>query len=241
MLRRTPGKHTQPILQALKQTLQSTGPSTSAAARRLESLVAPQDILSKDNFAIVRPLWTQKAYFDVVKPLLATALTPDQVSPEVRASVSVGVLLLVKHMPLTIYEDDAETILRVAISVGQRAITSLNTANSTSSDLRASLHVIKDILIADKDRGKTHLKSIVAICVDIFSSQTSSSAPSKRDPHSVKLGLEITGGLPSMFEAQHLLPYRPRVERELALACGNPVREVRKTARAAREAWEKLK
>lgn len=237
MLRRNSGKQAQALLRVLKESLQSSTSSssaTTAAARRLEVLVVPQDILSKENFAVVRPLWTQKTYFDVVKPLLATALKPSNTA-DVRANVSVGVLLMVRHMSFTVYEDDAEDILRVAISVAQRGAAS---AGSSSADVRASLHVLKDILIADKDKGRLHLKSIVSICVDIFSSTSSGVRP---DPHCVKLALEITGGLPNMFEAQHLLMYRLRVERELALACGNPVREARKTARLAREAWERLK
>jgi DNA repair/transcription protein MET18/MMS19 len=239
MLRRNAGKQAQSLLRVLKASLQSTtSPPSAGAARRLEALVVPQDILSKENFAVVRPLWTQKTYFDVVKPLLATALKPNENSTQdVRANVSAAVLLMVRHMDFTVYENDAEDILRVAISVAQRGI-STATSGGSSADVRASLHVLKDILVADKDKGRLHLKSIVSICVDIFSRTASGVRP---DPHCVKLSLEITGGLPNMFEAQHLLMYRPRVERELALACGNPVREARRTARLAREAWERLK
>lgn len=248
MLRRNSGKPAQPLLSLLKESLQniqaaaSASKAPGAAARRLEALVTSRDILAKDNFAIVRPLWTQKAYFDVVKPLLGAASAlkgPDQL--DVRANLSVGLLLMVRHMPFAIYEDDAEEIVRIAISVAQRGVTGDQTVPTAASDVRAALQVLKDILIADKDQGKTHLKSIVSLCVDIFSSSPSSSAKARPDPHCVKLALEIAGGLPNMFESQHLLQYRPRLDRELALACGNPVRELRRTARLAREAWDRLK
>lgn len=250
MLRRNSGKPAQPLLSLLKGSLQKTDAAVSAsdapgaAARRLEALITPRDILTKENFAVVRPLWTQKAYFDVVKPLLAAATAikgPDQ--GDGGANLSVAVLLMVRHMAFTIYEDDAENILRIAISVAQKGMTSDRAIAATASDVRAALQVLKDILVADKEKGKTHLKSIVTICVDIFSSSSSasSSAMIRPDLHCIKLALGVAGGLPNMFEEQHLLPYRPRVERELALACGNPARELRKAARLAREAWERVK
>lgn len=241
MLRRNSGKPAQPLLTVLKESLQK--PEARAAARRLETLVTPRDILAKENFAVVRPLWTQKAYFDVAKPLLASITTLKGLDqPDVRANQSVAVLLMVRHMPFAIYEDDAEDILRLAIAVAQRGASGEQVAAAAAPDVRAALHVLKDILIADKEKGKTHLKSIVSICVDIFSSSPSTPAKTARpNPHSVKLALEIAGGLPNMFDGQHLLPYRSRVDKELALACGNPVRELRKTARLAREAWDRLK
>jgi DNA repair/transcription protein MET18/MMS19 len=58
---------------------------------------------------------------------------------------------------------------------------------------------------------------------------------------SAEAALEIMGGLPRMFEARHLVPLAPKVERELTLACGNPIRNVRKLARAARAAWKELR
>lgn len=245
MLRRNSGKPAQPLLTVLKESLQSREEKAKAgaAARRLEALVTPRDILAKENFAVVRPLWTQKAYFDVVKPLLASvAALRGLDQPEVRANQSVAVLLMVRHMPFAIYEDDAEDILRLAIAVAQRGTSGDQAVAAAALDVRAALHVLKDILVADKDKGKTHLKSIVSICVDIFSSSPSTPVKTTRpDPHSVKLALEIAGGLPNMFDGQHLIPYRSRVEKELALACGNPVRELRKTARLAREAWDRLK
>ena len=55
-----------------------------------------------------------------------------------------------------------------------------------------------------------------------------------------KLALQALGALPKKFEERYLLPYVLQLRRMLALACGDPVREVRQVARLARGNWAKV-
>lgn len=247
MLRRYNGKQAQGLLKLLRESPGS--PSTGQhLARRLEMVVAPQKILTKETLAIVKPLWMQKAYIELAKPMIHKALGQDAdiQNRVIKTNFSIGVLLLVKHMSFSIYEEDAEKILRIAISVAQTI--------GTGPDVSASLDVIRNILLEASDKGEQHLTSIISICSNTFSRKAHISpewlprdyAPSVADDtaaHAVsgKLALEIMGALPKIFESRHLLPLAPRVERELTLACGNSVRELRQTARLARAAWKELR
>lgn len=218
-------------------------------ASRLETIVAPQKILSKDNSASVSPLWLQKLFVQIAKPMIPKALGKDAEVTDraLRTNFAIAVLVLAKHMPFAVYEEDAEDILRIAISYAQTV--------GTSANIVPALDVLCNILIEAPEKGEPHLNSIVTICSNVVSNRQQprpewlSEDYTRGDVESElvaraqreKLALEIMGGLPRMFESRHLVPLAPKVERELTLACGNGVRDLRKTARLARNAWKEMR
>lgn len=247
MFRRYSGKQAHGLLKMLREapTIPAVG---QHMARRLETVVAPQKMLTKDEFAIVKPLWMQKMFIELAKPLVSIALGRDSsVTDRVtKTNCSIAVLLLVKHMSFSVYEEDAEDILRIAITVAQTI--------GTGPDARAALDGIRNILAEAPEKGEQHMASIVSICVNSFSQKPHTppawlpadylTAPKRvleeSRVASGKTALEIMAALPKMFESRHLLPLTARVERELTLACGNAIRELRKSARAARQAWKEM-
>lgn len=232
VLRRFCGKQIQPLLKLLSE-VPTAGATGKQLSQHLELVVAPQAILAKENFAVVKPLWMQKIYFQLVKPLLEAALAPPAADapPNSKASINVGVLSLIKHMNFPIYEEDSEKVMRIAISTAQSDAAGV-------ADTRAALEVLKNIVVESPDKGESHARSIIDICVGEISLKKTSH---ERDAETGKIAMEIMVGLPRLFDSRHLLPHQPQVERELALACGNPVRELRKLARVARAAWSDLK
>ncbi|KFA50762.1 hypothetical protein S40293_06085 [Stachybotrys chartarum IBT 40293] len=220
-------------------------------ARSLEMLVAPQSFLTKENYAVVKPLWLQKAYVELVKPLLsvATGSDPEIQDLLIKMNHGIGALSMAKHMDIAIFEDDSEAMLRVSIMTAQSLGTGLDT--------QASLEVLKTTLFKTPGKAQGHLRSLVDICVQCFSTKASSTtrqrpdwlpadyASSADDPSSQaacgRLGLEILGGMPAAFEASQLLPFAPMVGKVLTVACGHHVRDLRKLARLARAAWAGLK
>ncbi|KAF4122938.1 DNA repair/transcription protein MET18/MMS19 [Geosmithia morbida] len=247
MLRRYSGKQAQGLLRMLRvsPTLPTIG---HHLARRFEMIFAQQKVLSKDGYAIVKPLWMQKMYIELGKPLIAIALGRDSAVTDrvIRTNCSIAVLLTVKHMNYAIYEEDAEDILRIAITVAQTI--------STGPDVRAAFEGLRNILAEAPAKGEPHLASIVTICVNTFSQKphapldwlpadyfaTTDDVLDESRAASGKSALEIMAALPKLFESRHLLPLTARVERELTLACGNAFRELRKSARAARQSWREM-
>lgn len=218
-------------------------------ATQLETVVAPQRILSKSNFATVSLLWMQKVFVQLAKPMIPKALgrEAEVTDRTLRTNFGIAVLVMAKHMPFTIYEDDAEDILRIAVCYAQTV--------GTSANVIPALDVLCNILVEAPEKGEPHLNSIIAICSNVVSNRQQArpdwlpeeyTAVSTADEASgrakrEKLALEIMGGLPRMFESRHLVPLAPKVERELTLACGNGVRDLRKTARLARNAWKEMR
>jgi DNA repair/transcription protein MET18/MMS19 len=248
LLRRYSGAKVQPLVQLLRTAPNDTR-SGYQLARGLEIIVAPQRFLTKENFAVVRLLWLQKVYVELIKPLLDAALgnDPNVSDPLVRTNFSIAVLLMVKHLNFSIYEQDAPKIMRIAIGIAQNL--------GTGSDGMAALQVIKNILIEASEQAQDHLRSLVNICTRIFTNREPASTRPDWLPAEYgvsvpsleiqagcgKIALEIVGGLPRMFEPQHLLAYEPQVQRDLSTACGHRVRELRSTARLARGAWADVK
>lgn len=245
MLRRYSGKQAQGLLEILREAPKDPI-SGHLLARRLEIVVAPQRFLTKENFAIVKPLWMQKVYIELAKPLLNAA--SDAHDPLIKINLNTGVLLLVKHMNFSIYEEDADKILLVSMSIAQNL--------GTGPETRAALEVLRSILAEAPEKAQDHIRSLITICINSFSSRNhpaatrpawlpaeySAAAPdAEAEARCGKLALEIMGGLPKIFEARHLVPHVPQLDRELTLACGHRVRDLRRAARTARAAWVELK
>ncbi|KID70363.1 hypothetical protein MBR_08867, partial [Metarhizium brunneum ARSEF 3297] len=248
LFRRYSGNKIQPLIQLLR-TAPNDVQSGYQLGRGLEIIVVPQRFLTKENFAVVRLLWLQKIYIELIKPMLEVALGKDSsiTDPVIRTNFSISVLLMVKHLDFSIYEQDADKILRIAIAIAQNL--------GIGTDGMAALQVIKDILVEASEQAEDHIRSLIKICASIFANRQQSAdrpdwlpaeygdaVPSLEVQAGCgKIALEIVGGLPRMFESRHLLAYEPQVQRDLSTACGHRVRELRSTARLARGAWANVK
>lgn len=235
VLRRYGSKKAEGVLKLIRE-----GPAQPnigrSLARRMEMLVAPQTFLTKDQYASVKPLWMQRLHFELIGPMLELA-TDSQAEATTRSNYSLAVILMLRHMTFSIYEAEAEKVLRISISTAQNL--------ESGPEVLASLDVLQNILLEAPERGQDHIRSIINICIGSFTTKKTVSQENPTDPAVVaetgKLALEIVGGMPRMFEARRLIPFVSQLERELTLACGHSVRELRRLARLARQAWAPLK
>lgn len=243
-LRRCSGKPSDGLLELIGESI--TIPSTGhRLARGLEVLVMPVKYLTKEQYAVVKPLWMQKLYLGLVRPMVEMAIgnAAGAESASVKANASSGLMLMVKHMSFAIYEEDSGKIVRIAISIIQ--------GGKASYEAQAALEITRIILAEAPDKVEPHLRSIVDACTSLISTGSRAlRSPAPGDGAGSggigvvadcgKLALEILGGLPHIFEPRHVLPLAPIVRRELSIACGHPVREARQVARRARTAWEEV-
>ncbi|KAH6604323.1 hypothetical protein Trco_007769 [Trichoderma cornu-damae] len=249
LIRRPGGAQARSLIQRLRDAPENAT-AGHLLARRLEMLVAPQKFLSKDSFAIANPLWTQKIYFELVKPMLEMATSQDAEARShiLRTHFRIGVLSMVKHMPFSIWEDDCAEILRAAMASQQNL--------GPGPDALPALEILKIILRESPDKAQGHIKSLIDVSLPCFSSKAALerkrpnwlppyyACPPKMQPDTEvdcgRLALEVVGALPRLFDAKYVVPFVPKVRRELSLACGHPVRDVRRLARAAHVAWTEI-
>ncbi|RFU76176.1 hypothetical protein TARUN_6050 [Trichoderma arundinaceum] len=249
LVRRPGGTQARGLIQRLRDAPRSATIG-HLLARKLEMIVAPQRFLSKDSFANVKSLWAQKVYFELVKPMLEIAVSQDAEagSQLVKTNFKIGVLSMVRHMPFSIWEDDCAAILRASLALTQNL--------GPGPDTLPALEIIKSILAESSIEAQDHIKSLINISLPCFSLKVASEqkrpdwlpagyVPAKMHPdveaECGKLALEVVGALPRLFESRYVVPFVPQVRRELSLACGHPVRDLRRLARIARAAWTDIK
>lgn len=242
LARRSTGQRTRALLELLQRAPQDVT-AGYRLTRGLELVVAPQTFLTDSVGSVQRPLWMQKVYVDLVKPMMAAASRTSSVDEPSRRSTQINygiaVLSMVKHMRFTVYEEDTAAIIRISISTAQHL--------GVGPDTRAALEVITCVLGEAPDAVQDHLGSLVSICIGLFSDEppTNSQTDEEDDDESrvgcAKLALEMIGRLPQTLEPRHLFAHAPAVRRHLASACGHRVRELRRLARVARATWADLK
>jgi DNA repair/transcription protein MET18/MMS19 len=210
---------------------QETAEAGMAAARALELLVLEKPYLRTETHAIVRPLYKQWAYANVVKPMYPLALPVSQAVPQAK-NYTVAILSILKHCAFAVYEDDVQDIIRMLMASLSEMLT------SRSSDAHAALKVLQDILRNDHQALKDHLTAVIDNVVKAV--QRPSEGTTAAPVVCRKIGVQILAELPAKFEEQYLLRYSLRINRLLTESCGDPVREVRRAAIVARESWAKV-
>ncbi|KOS19034.1 MMS19 nucleotide excision repair protein -like protein [Escovopsis weberi] len=251
LLRRYGGKSAKVLVEALGEA-----PNDAVIghhlARRLEMTVAPQQVLTKEEHAVVKPIWLQRVYVELVKPMVPKALSASAAEDRiVRTNFGIAVLLMVKHLPFSVYEEHAGQILRIAISAAQTL--------GPGAETLAALQVFKGMLAASPETAQAHLHSLVHVCIACLTDGTAPGSRARARPEWMpegylparnraavgagcqKLALEILAALPIIYEPERLLSFGPKVRKELCIACGHSVRELRGKARDGCTAWADVK
>src|SRR5688572_15112914 len=138
ILRRYSSKKAEPLLEFVREGPALPNELGSQLARRMEMLVAPQTFLTKPNYAVVKPLWMQRVYFELITPVLRQALD-SSLEADVRKRYGVAVILMLRHMTFSIYEADADKVLTIAILTAQRPDSPIESL--------AALDVLQNILL----------------------------------------------------------------------------------------------
>ncbi|KAI0111584.1 Dos2-interacting transcription regulator of RNA-Pol-II-domain-containing protein [Daldinia grandis] len=214
-------------------------------ARNFEVLVSPKECLEKENHAIRKRLSGEWLYFKVIQPYLKDCFPSSGVSEIVTVNRAVMVFAVLKHLKYEQYSSDIGQIVRVGIR-------SLSTFDA-GVEMGSCLSVLLQVLEKEPDALKEHIAGLISGMIAVYETarKGTKSTGSTEDHVAVKskgkertlcrkFALEFFQKLPSSYESQYLVPCRQQLLRPLSTACGDPVREVRRTALGARKAWEAL-
>ncbi|KAI1375585.1 Dos2-interacting transcription regulator of RNA-Pol-II-domain-containing protein [Hypoxylon crocopeplum] len=214
-------------------------------SRCLEILVTPKECLEKENHAILKRLSGGWLYSRAVQPYIPFCFPRFRVSKEITANRSVAVFAVLKHLKYEQYASDIGQIVRIGI----RSLSAFD----IGADMESCLSVLLQIL--DKNPGvlEEHIAGLISGIIAVYErARKPTEAPGPEQDAAAlrvegrertmcrKLALEFFQRLPNSYEAQYLVPYRQLLLRPLSMACGDSVREVRRTALMARKAWQVL-
>ncbi|KAL8416818.1 hypothetical protein RB596_007097 [Gaeumannomyces avenae] len=213
-------------------------------ARCLEDLVSCKDRLEPENHVVIKPLYKQWLYVRFASSKLQSSFPITQEKPDGEVQ-AIAVIRILKHMDFCVYEEDIETVIRVAIA----GVSSLH----NYGDIEAALDVLREVLKHSPGTMKGQIKAVVSGAIEALKCGL------KQSPGLVA-GLEIPArfrregsparcrdaillllkDLAQSFDEGLLGQYSASMSRVLGDACGDPVREVRQSALAARRSWASI-
>ncbi|KAI1426428.1 Dos2-interacting transcription regulator of RNA-Pol-II-domain-containing protein [Xylaria sp. FL1777] len=228
-------------------------------AQNLGLLVMPRECLSDINHPIRKKLGPGWFYHRYVIPYLDRCLPELGAEEREATNRAVSIFSILRHLDHNVYASETARIVRIGI----RSLSTFKVGIETESLLAVLLH----ILDKDPDELRGHLAALIQGLIALYGmarnvadaarfelyaggeegenayqSKTSRISARERDPVATRMyTLQFFQKLTeSKYDTHLLLPYRRDLLRPLATACGDSVREIRRTALKARQAWEGL-
>jgi DNA repair/transcription protein MET18/MMS19 len=206
----------------------------------MDILFRPHPSLDKSNLALIRPLWQQRAYFELVKPMLAKAYP--QAIDTTSTSYTIAAISAVRFCRYDVYQEDAEQIIRMTITFLQVV--------PVCEDTDGALDILEQIGRESPSSLESFTDSLCTICVDVYHSRQSQKH-AQVSPNVIGLFKSVKRTPPScrvkVLKLVQLIRQNAgdkvseslgaKMTRFCALACGDGHREVRGAAIAARQLW----
>ncbi|KAI8633473.1 hypothetical protein F5Y19DRAFT_462480 [Xylariaceae sp. FL1651] len=228
-------------------------------AHNLGLIMMPRDCLSELNHAVRKKLSTGWLYYEVVRPYFNRCFPGVGVDERQAVNRAVAIFSTLRHLNYDQYSFDVAIIVRIGI----RSLTTFKVGVETESLLSVLLHILEK----DPSELREHIAGLIQGLAAVYEmarnvaeaasfqpkpEHDNSSAgqdfkskaanPKDREPIATRMySLQFFRKLAeSGYDAHLLLPHRRHLLRPLAVACGDSVREIRRTALKARQAWEAL-
>ncbi len=210
--------HTSEILERLLNLL-PVSEFGIASARGFGLLLAPDEVLSKENGAKIRLLARQKV-FNICVPNIVNKFRT--ANPATKSNYLIALSGILKHMPTEVVMPEIDTILPLL----------LQSLDLEDSDVKAAtIHTLTVVSQESPNAVEGHLGSMVS---RLLKRVTNPKANSAHVRHSALRCLRM---FPGRVKDSTLLPYQTTVTRGLLNVLDDPKRNVRKEAVECRAAW----
>lgn len=210
--------HTETVLERLLSLLPNSHCGL-ASARGFALLLAPDEMLSKENGTVIRLLAKQKV-FNICVPTIAKDFRSAETS--IKPNYLIALSGILKHMPTEVIMSEIETLLPLL----------LQSLDLEEADVRAA--TIQSLTVVSQESPKAvegHMGSLVSRLLK-SAAKTKANITSVR--HNALRCLRI---FPGRVKDSTLLPYRNTVTRGLLSVLDDPKRHVRKEGVECRAAW----
>jgi len=219
------------------------------AAHLFSTLLAPDDLLTKENHCTIYALHKQR-FFSLVVPSLATSSRADD--PQTTTNTLTALSGTLQHTPYALLRPSLPLLTAPLLR-------SLASGSSSNAVKAATVSTFSRVVLQDPAAVEEHMGSLVERLLDIATSSSNTSTTTAKNipnkgadaetiaatpPNPAKLraaSLACLASFPSCFRAELLLPWKRVVVRRLAKgALDDGRRAVRGEAVRARVAWEGL-
>ncbi len=199
----------------------------SKLAREFKYILAPSELLSKENFAVMRGPYKQRPYAICVPQIVD--LFKACKDSEIKSNYLVALSGIWKHTPTEIVLPEIESLLPILLQ-------SIETFGSSVKV--ASIEVLRTAIVESPTSVEGHLRSIINRLYNRIHNTLDDPSDA---PSTVRvMALKCLGAIPGHLNSTIALRYKTEVLRELEYALNDVKRNVRDEAVRCRFAWFNL-
>ena len=208
----------------LELLLQLLPTQDQSFAGHFASLLAPDDILVKDNHCLVSGLYKQKTFNQLVPQIITAVRTADATA---KPNYLVALSGIIRWLPYSMLESSLTDLIAPLLQT-------LDLNEYSDPEIkRYTLIIFESILMHNPDLVAEHIASLVTRLLKCTSGLS----------HSAKVrakALQCLSLVPKQLKREGVIPYRREVTRKLWACLDDPKREVRAEGVRARDTWYRL-
>jgi len=221
------GARETPELLRMLVNLLSNKKHGSKLAKEFKYILAPSEILSKENFAVMRGPYKQRPYAICVPQIVDLFKSCD--NPEIKSNYLVALSGILKYTPTEVVLPEIESLIPILLQ-------SMETFGSNVK--AASIEVLRTAIVESPSSVEGHIRSIINRLYDRIHNTLDDPSDA---PSTVRvMALKCLGTIPGHLNSAIVLRYKTEVLRELEYALNDVKRNVRDEAVRCRFAWFNL-
>lgn len=198
----------------------------NTVGRRFATLLAPDEILTKENHCVVSGLYKQKIFNQTIPSLTESIRTADATTKQNYLLALSGVL---QWLPYSVMESQLTTLVPPLLQILDLPITASEVKTPT-------LTIFESILVHDSKKVEEHTASVVTRLLNCTASvKNGIDLP---NPAAVRgKALQCLSLLPRQLKRESVVPFRRQVVKRLQACLDDTKRSVRTEAVKCRTAW----
>jgi DNA repair/transcription protein MET18/MMS19 len=209
-------------------------PNTSAPSARLfATLLAPDDILSKVNHCAISGLYKQKAFAQLVAPIVEatrSASTAGTGTPATKQNYLLALSGILSHLPYSILEPALPSLVAPL----------LQTLDLRDTPVKASsLAIFESLLMHSPSLVAEHAASLITRLLNCTAApESKTKADVKGNSADVRArALQCLALVPKQLKREAVVPFRRQIVKKLSAVLDDGKRRVRSEAVKCRTAW----
>lgn len=203
--------------------------SSPSFGRRFAALLAPDDILTKENHCLVSGLSKQKTFNQLVPAIVAAVKST--ATPDTKPNYLVALAGILRWLPYAMLEAALPTLIAPLLQTLDLS------GVAGEQDVKAgTLTIFESVLMHDPPLVAEHVSSLVSRLLNCCSPATATPHQGNLPPVRAK-ALQCLALVPRQLRREVVLPYRRQVVKRLMSCLDDPKRSVRGEGVRCRMAW----
>lgn len=227
----------------------------SLSARAYGALLAPDDLLSKENHCIIYALHKQR-FFSLSAPTLVSTFTTAATSMhhDLQRNALTALTLLTSHIPYALLREQTDPPLNKLVPLLLQSLAMTDAPGTSTAEVKASaLSTLSRAVLEDQSAVAEHVGALVGRLLDVAVGPASANIAGSKNPTNTSTSpprlraAALTTlstfpaaagiGAPQGLKAEALVPLRTNVVARLGAALDDKKRAVRGEAVRCRTAW----